>query len=310
MTDAEPPYRRIVTEIARRIAEGDLAPGDRVPSTRQIARDWGVALATATKALTLLHQQGLVIAQPRVGTVVAPAKRPRSAPTGEHGLTRDAVITTAISIADSEGLNAVSMRRVATELGAATMSTYRYVQSKDDLILMMADVAFGEVSYPDSPPVGWRAQVELGARQLWIVHRKHPWLAHINPLGRPLTLPGLAVHAEWLLNGLAELELDPTTTMNVNILLYSHVQGMAVNLEQEAQAQAATGLTADEWVDATSPDREALIKSGRFPAFARLLESFDPDGYDFDLDILFELGLQSLLDGLALRYSVGSDARL
>ncbi|MEH6377160.1 winged helix-turn-helix domain-containing protein, partial [Streptomyces sp. KLMMK] len=62
-----PPYLRIAAELRRRIADGELAPGDRVPSTRQIAEDFGVALATATKVLTTLRQEGLVQARPRVG---------------------------------------------------------------------------------------------------------------------------------------------------------------------------------------------------------------------------------------------------
>ncbi|WP_037892225.1 GntR family transcriptional regulator, partial [Streptomyces sp. Tu 6176] len=69
----EPPYLRIAAEIRRRIADGELAPGERVPSTRRIAEQWGVALATATKALTTLRLEGLVEARPRAGTVVAGA---------------------------------------------------------------------------------------------------------------------------------------------------------------------------------------------------------------------------------------------
>ncbi|WP_143676170.1 GntR family transcriptional regulator, partial [Streptomyces milbemycinicus] len=81
--EPDPPYLRIVTEIRRRIADGELAPGGRVPSTRQIAKEWGVALATATKALTTLRLDGLVEARPRVGTVVAtqtPAPSARRTP--------------------------------------------------------------------------------------------------------------------------------------------------------------------------------------------------------------------------------------
>ncbi|WP_143737206.1 GntR family transcriptional regulator, partial [Microbispora sp. GKU 823] len=66
-----PPYARIAAELRRRIIEGELAPGDRVPSTRQVAAQWGVALATATRALAELRREGLVRAEPRVGTVVA-----------------------------------------------------------------------------------------------------------------------------------------------------------------------------------------------------------------------------------------------
>src|SRR5262249_3913409 len=74
-----PPHRTTVTEIRRRIEAGELRSGDRVPPTRQIAREWGVAIATATRALTTLGQQGLVRSVPRVGTVVAD-RRPRPAP--------------------------------------------------------------------------------------------------------------------------------------------------------------------------------------------------------------------------------------
>lgn len=69
--DVTPPYARIAAELRRRIAEGELAPGDRLPSTRQVAAQWGVALAIATRALAELRREGLVRAEPRIGTVVA-----------------------------------------------------------------------------------------------------------------------------------------------------------------------------------------------------------------------------------------------
>jgi DNA-binding GntR family transcriptional regulator len=74
-----PPYRKIVAEIRRRIDAGELRPGDRVPSARQITADWGVAIATATKVLSTLQQDGLVRAVPGVGTVVAEPESPPSA---------------------------------------------------------------------------------------------------------------------------------------------------------------------------------------------------------------------------------------
>ncbi|NYV76440.1 GntR family transcriptional regulator, partial [Streptomyces sp. UH6] len=67
---AGPRYSRIVTELRQRIESGELAPGERVPSTREITKEWGVAMATATKVLTELRHQGLVRAVPGVGTVV------------------------------------------------------------------------------------------------------------------------------------------------------------------------------------------------------------------------------------------------
>src|SRR5437763_16528864 len=117
------PYARIVAELERRIAAGELRPGDRVPSTRQLTQEWGGARATATRALSALRQQGLVHAVQGVGTVVADPKRPARAEPG-HELTRERIVRAAIAIADDEGLAAVSMRRIATELHAATMSLY------------------------------------------------------------------------------------------------------------------------------------------------------------------------------------------
>ncbi|MEV8474331.1 TetR/AcrR family transcriptional regulator C-terminal domain-containing protein [Streptomyces sp. NPDC051173] len=300
-----PPYLRIAAEIRRRITDGELAPGDRVPSTRQIAKEWGVASATATKVLTALRQEGLVRAQERVGTVVAgPSRRavpdrPRVAPAPERELTRDRIVRTAIEIADAEGLAALSMRGVAARLGAATMSPYRYVNSKDDLVLLMADAVLGRMPRPSEAPASWRARLELGARSLWAVHRAHPWLAQIGPLTRPLVLPNLMTYSELMLSALDGRGLDPTTMLDVNILLYSHVQGLAVQLEWEVQAQGATGLSEEEWLDSQTSALAALTSSGDYPTFGRIIASVSETGYDLHLDELFEMGLTSMLDGLS-----------
>ncbi|MEW1632984.1 TetR/AcrR family transcriptional regulator C-terminal domain-containing protein [Streptomyces sp. NPDC093801] len=303
----DPPYLRIAAAIRRRIADGELTPGDRVPSTRRIAGEWGVALATATKALAALRLEGLVEARPRIGTVVAgpapaapalPARRP-PAPSArpEQELSLERIVRTAIGIADAEGLSALTMRGVAARLGVAAMATYRYVPSKEDLVLHMADAAFGEASYDADAPGDWRARVELGARTLWGLYRRHPWLAQTGTLTRPLLVPNLLVHGEWVLGALDGHGLDPTTLFDIHVLLYSHVQGLAAHLEMEAHAQAATGQTEDEWMDSRTPVLRELMESGRFPAFAKVVGAFE-QGYDLRLDALFELGLATLLDGL------------
>ncbi|MFT2015492.1 GntR family transcriptional regulator [Streptomyces sp. 796.1] len=396
-----PPYQRVAAEIRRRITEGELAPGDRVPSTRQVAREWGVALATAAKALTALRQEGLVRAEPRVGTVVvegggaaagsteghgraaargsagargpveargpagvrgpvvrgpagapgpanaqgpvemrgsgetrgsggvqgpvgarrrgaAPRTHPTPAPEREPAheprrepphapareltreLTRERIVRTAIEVADGEGLAAVSMRSIAARLNAATMSPYRHVHSKDELVLLMADAAFGELRLPQPAPTHWRTRLELGARSLWALHQKHPWLAQIGPLTRPLLLPHLMVYSEWMLAALDGQGLPPTTMIDLNVLLYSHVQGIAVQLEREAQAASATGLSDDQWLDHQEPALAALTDSGDYPTFNRVMDSIGTTGYDLDLSRLFELGLGSVLDGVAV----------
>ncbi|MEV5480881.1 MULTISPECIES: TetR/AcrR family transcriptional regulator C-terminal domain-containing protein [Streptomyces] len=302
-----PPYLRIVAELRRQITDGELAPGDRIPSTRQLAKEWHVALATATKALTALRQEGLVQPRARVGTVVAAphrsaagARQPRPAPAAERELTRERIVRTAIGIADAEGLSALSMRAVAARLGAATMSPYRYVTGKDDLVLLMADAVFAEAALPTDVPGHWRARLEAGARALWAVHRAHPWLAQLGPLTRPLMLPHLMAYSEWMLSALDGHGLAPAAMLHQNVLLYSHVQGLAAQLEREAQAESATGLSSDQWLDAQAPTLAALTASRDYPTFTRVIEALGEGGYDLHLDELFEIGLTSLLDGLAV----------
>jgi AcrR family transcriptional regulator len=300
--DGPAPYRQIASELRRRIEAGELAPGARVPSTRAIVDEWGVAMATATKVLTELRHQGLVRAVPGVGTVVeadrpglraAPPPRRQRAPEG--GLTSDRIVAAAIAIADAEGLAAVSMRRVASELGVAPMSLYRHVEDKDGLLLQMMDTLLRSWRLPEDPPPGWRPRVEMVARMIWDACRQHPWLASAMSITRPQASAGGLPVNEFLLAALDELCLDQQTTFTAYIALVNYVRGTAVNLEQEAEAEAASGVGSEEWLDAQEPRMRAIIDPVAFPIFARYVSQ----PYDFDLDQLFEFGLGRLLDGLA-----------
>jgi DNA-binding transcriptional regulator YhcF (GntR family) len=304
-----PPYQRIAAEIRRSIAEGELTTGERVPSVRQVAREWGVALATATKALGILRQEGLIEARPRVGTVVAAAPRgPRSG--SEAELTRERVVRTAIDIADSEGLAAVSMRAVAARLGVAVMTPYRHVGGKGELVLLMADTVFGEASFRAAGTADWRARLAAGARVMWALHRAHPWLAQIGPLSRPLMVPNLMAYSERVLSAVDGLGLDPTTMFNLNVLIYSHVLGLAVHLEREAHAESVTGLSNEQWLDGQARTLARLTSSAsNHPTFARVMASLAESGYDLDLDALFELGLRSIIEGVAALAAQASPAR-
>jgi len=289
-------YVVIADELRERITRGELPPGARVPSTRRLAADHGVALATAAKALAQLTQEGLVRAEPRSGTVVADRE-----PRGSHrGLTREQLVRTAIAIADTEGLGALSMRGVAARLGVAAMAPYRYVRGKDELVLLMAEAAFGERGYPSKPSGDWRERLTLGGRTLWSLFRRHPWLAQLGPITRPLPLRSLAVHGEWALSALSELGVDAATLCNLHVLFFSHVQGMAVHLEREQSALASSGLTEDDWMDHQGPAVAAMAAG--HPTFARMLADLTGTGYDLVLDDIFELGMRALLDGLALRF--------
>jgi AcrR family transcriptional regulator len=308
----EPPSLRIADELRAQIERGELAPGDRVPSAREITRRWGVAIATATRVLAVLRDDGLVRAVPGVGTVVLPrpgstprassrpgagARVPRRpvAPAAPGALSVGRIVAAAVVIADAEGLDGLSMRRVANALGAAPMSLYRHVADKDDLILRMLDATLHAARLPADPPPGWRARLEIATRSLWAAFRRHPWLAGALSLTRPQLVPGGLAYTEWMLTALADAGLTGADAFDVHLTLFTFVRGIAVNLESEAAAQAASGLTGDEWVATQEEQLRALVARGRYPRF----EGLTAQGYDLDLDRLFERGLRHLLDGVA-----------
>ncbi len=331
------PATVIAAEIARRIADGELRAGDRVPSTRQITQEFGVAMATATRALAALQERGLVRARAGYGTVVAarPERPERSAgiaapeppagadpttgshfiggtdsTTGSHfisgtasttgsppvtrGLTRQRITATAIRIADNDGLAALSMRRVAADLGTATMALYRHVRSKDELLLLMVEDTFAAYRLPDQPDVP-RAALEALCHLQWRAYRTHPWLAQWVSMSRPQLVPSAMLHTEFAMAVLADLGLPANERLHMAVTLANYVRGTAINLEPEALAQQDTGLTSQEWMASQDQVMRRIVSSGDFPMFAAL-ES-DPT-LDLTLESLFEFGLARLLDGL------------
>ncbi|WP_027347157.1 TetR/AcrR family transcriptional regulator C-terminal domain-containing protein [Hamadaea tsunoensis] len=312
MTQPGPPYLRIADEIRRHIADGVLREGDHVPSARRITRDYGVALATATKALAALQADGLTRAVPGVGTVVAAqapagpaqpgpaagtAPRPASVPkrpAGEADLTREKIVRKAIGIADAEGMAQLSMRRIAGDLGVATMSLYRHVGGKEELVVYMIDSAFTDFPLPERAPTGWRRRLEVAARLQWQGFRRHPWLAPALSMTRPQLIPNGMRHTEWVFASLEGLDLSPEEMLYVHLTLFGFGRGLAMNLELEAQAEQDTGLSVDEWLQTQEQEFQSLLQQGEFPAIERMFRH----DVDMDLDILFEFGLTRLLDGL------------
>lgn len=294
------PYQQIAADIRSLIATGELKPGDRIPSTRALVRDYGVAMATATKALTALRQEGLVHSLPGVGTVVGSAMRTTKVTEAQVVLSKEEVVRTAMSIADAEGLGALSMRRVATELGVSTMALYRYVGGKEALVLQMVDVAIGEFPMPRQQRASWRAVIEAAARAQWAAYKAHLWLASAVSIGRPQVLPNLLPHTDAVLRAVGGFGVNANTSMYAAITVFGYVRGVALNLESEAHAEQDTGLTADEWADQQAGRLAELIVEQDLAGFRALAE---PDGFefDFDLDQLFEFGLGIVLDGLAVK---------
>jgi AcrR family transcriptional regulator len=278
--------QRVAALLRARIRSGELAPGAPVPSARQIVREHGVALATAAKVLGILRRERLVRVARGVGTLVR-------GPEGGPDLSREAIVQAAIAIADDEGLEGLSMRGVAAEMGVATMSLYRHVPSKDDLVLAMIDTVMG-APLPAREGRGWRARLEAIARLHWEHYGLHPWLAPALSLTRPQASPNGMRHTEWVLDALTELRLPAAETLRTGVAFIGHVRGLAMSVEAERRAEQDTGMSNDEWME--TQEATFLPMLARFPTLARLSREAD---VSMSLDAIFEQGLRCFLDGLA-----------
>lgn len=289
----DPPYRAIAAEIRSRIESGKLRPGDRVPSIRQIAQRWGVAVATATRAAAVLREQGLV--EPRVGAgTVVSAADPRESPRPAGGTAKHTrLLQAAIAIADVEGIEAVSIRRLGTHLDVPPMSLYQSITNKEDLLMQMADHVFGEVTLPTEGPEGWRAKLEFITRAEWGLCRRHLWLPKTVSFTQPLFAPNMMAHTEWALRALDGLGLSMEIRMREALTI--HLIALAgSSLAEEDNTENSTGMSLDRW-NTTPPVRERkTINRTQFPLISAV-----PQRTAEDLEGLFEYGLARHLDGLA-----------
>jgi DNA-binding transcriptional regulator YhcF (GntR family) len=294
--ESERPYLRVAAAIRHRITSGALRPGDRVPSTRQVVRDFGVAMATATRALTVLRDEGLVVTRPGSGTVVrgpeAPSRRAGRPP--DRALTTERIVATGIAVADADGLDAVSMRRLAAELGVGPMSLYRHLSGREELEHLLVRAVFRAHRLPEPGPPGWRAKLELVSRVEWAAYRRHPWLPELISLTRPLLAPEAMAHTEWTLRALDGLPLTPIEKTREALTLPALVRGLAVTAAAEMRAERETGMANDQWWVTLDDEVRALMASGRYPRLAAV----PPEGVQ-DLDALLTHAITRHLDGLA-----------
>ncbi|MBG0854421.1 TetR/AcrR family transcriptional regulator C-terminal domain-containing protein [Streptomyces spinoverrucosus] len=208
-------------------------------------------------------------------------------------LTLDRIVEAAVRIADAEGLEAVSMRRVAAELGTGAMSLYRYVPGKAELLDLMLD----RVQRPSADPAdfgdgGWRAALEALGRGTLDLYRRHPWLLQVNQ-SRPILGPGAIEGMEKVLSRIRPMGLADRELVSAIILVDSYVVGAARTQVHQEEAEHRTGLTDAEFWEAQVPVLEKVMASGRYPIMA----SLDENTWNPDFDH-FEFGLQRLLDGL------------
>jgi AcrR family transcriptional regulator len=218
-----------------------------------------------------------------------------SGPGPKPGLTLERIVDTAIAIADAEGLAAVSMRRVATDLGVGTMSLYRYVPGKAELLDLMLDRVGGLQSAQPEEPVAttWRSALEQLARGMWRHYLSHPWLLHVDQ-ARPVLGPNGLSGLDRALAGMEGVELSGRQKIHVITMIDAMVSGIARTHVNALQAEARTGVTDAEFWEAQQPAMERAMSSGCYPrVFALGEDAFSGTGEE-----MFEFALVRLLDGL------------
>jgi AcrR family transcriptional regulator len=208
-------------------------------------------------------------------------------------LTLDWIVTAAIEIADAEGLEALSMRRVADALGVGTMSLYRYVPGKAELLDLMLDRISGPDPSVDSLGDDWRSAMEALGRDMWRLYTRHPWLPFVDQ-SRPLLGPNSLDGFELALRGLTDSGLTSQQQVNAISVLEAFVSSAARLHNNAVTAEQRTGMSAEEFWRAQTPVLEKAMSSGRYPLVAAL----DDDAFAATAEEFFEFGLQRLLDGL------------
>jgi AcrR family transcriptional regulator len=209
-------------------------------------------------------------------------------------LDHDRIVRSAMRIADQEGLGAISMRRVAGDVNAGAMSLYRYVASKEELLDLMLDAAYGEIVVPEKPAGDWRADLAGLARQTRNVLKRHPWTAQLVT-SRPTLGPSYLRWFEFSLQAVTSVQVDLQTAMRVIGTTNAYVSGVVAYELGDAEARRRHGLSEPQMRALVAPYLKQLVASGRFPNLARFLR----EGRSTVSDDDFEFGLASVLDGLA-----------
>ena len=208
------------------------------------------------------------------------------------------VASTAAAIADEQGLGGVSMSRVAAELDVTTMALYRYVESKDELLELMLEVAAGDPPPLDSD-LAWREALRGWAGNLRQIYRRHPWSLDVLVAAIPRGPHQLA----WLEQGLAALRdagLEPGERIAAVMLVMVYVRGQAT-----LERQFLPGVTAPGAASDFGALLREVLDPDRYPELTALAqqdiwdEPGSPDADD-DIEDEYNFGLQRILDGLEL----------
>lgn len=221
-----------------------------------------------------------------------PARGPR------QRLTLAEVIDAAIDLADTEGVDGLSMRALGARLGVGTMSLYTYVPGRDELFELMIDRAWAMRGTPDRG-LTWRAQVMFHAEQAWAMYQRHPWLITANLWRTPLG-PNVLDAQEDLYRAVDLTGLPAHDVARITGMVESHVFGLARARITENTLAAQTGVSTDDYWASRSSFWETYYSADRFPTMTRLWEA---GAFDQPEDDPFGFQLRVLLDGVELLVS-------
>jgi AcrR family transcriptional regulator len=232
-------------------------------------------------------------------------EKPRRGP--KATLDVETIVRTAIELADQKGLEAASMRCVATALGKGTMSLYTYVPGKGELLDLMVDRALGDGDPFERTGDGWRADLELLMRHQWAFYERHPWVLDVSTARAGLGPNEMAAY-EQALATVDGLGLTGAEMVMVVSFVSQWVRSAAQAFHEARQAEAVTGVSDDDWWNERSQALEELVVEEweDFPVASRLGEEegaylFDDSEEPYNVARTraeLEFGIQRVLDGL------------
>jgi AcrR family transcriptional regulator len=222
----------------------------------------------------------------------------------DRGLSREEIVAAAIAVADTEGPDAISMRRIARELRAGAMSLYWHVASKEELIDLMLDSLEAEIGVP-KPTGDWQADLRELARRHRAGLLRHPWVMEYAA-NRPPSGPNDARNLDLMLGMVAGTGVDARTMVDILMTVVTYVLGAVLREVQEIRsdrlrAEREAAMTTAE-LDAQRERFHAWLGSeNRYPNIQRMVrEQVDPDAAE-TRDERFEFGLDCVLEGIAAR---------
>lgn len=225
-------------------------------------------------------------------------ERPTKGP--KRGLSLEQIVDAGVRVATAEGIGGVSMSRVAGVLGTSAMSLYRYVASKDELLWLMIDAAFGQVDATAPTEGTWRERLEQWARIELTALRRFPWILRIPISGAPI-MPFQLRFMEWGLSALSGTRLAADEKMSVLLLVTSYTRSFAGLSGDIAEAVKAGSPLAQ-----TATGYGAMIKrltsAGEFPELHAVVDAgafADEDDPSDALDYDYRFGLERIFDGVA-----------